>query len=102
VLAAEHAAELQRLDLARQPLHVGLQRREGLLVVLRRRELEQLGVVVQPRFEAVEGLDDGRQRGALATQLLRALGVVPDARLAQFELDFLEAVLLDGVVKDTP
>jgi hypothetical protein len=102
VLAAEHAAELELLDLARQRLHVGLEGSEGLLVVLGRGEFQQLGVVAERTLEAVQRVDDRRQRGALAPELLRALGVVPDLGFAQLELDFLEAVLLDGVVKDTP
>ena len=101
MLAAEHAAELERLDLARQRLHVGLEGSEGLYVVLGRGHFQQLGAVAEGTLEAVQRLDDRRQRGALAPELLRALGVVPDAGLAQLQLDFLQAILLDVVVKDT-
>ena len=102
MLAAELATELEGLDLACQLLHVGLQGGEGLLVVLGRGHLQQLGAVAEGTLEAVERVDDRRQRGALAPELLRALGVVPNAGFAQLELDFLQAVLLDVVVKGTP
>jgi hypothetical protein len=56
----------------------------------------QLGV--QPRERA----DLGLEFGALAAELLRALGLVPEFGLLEFALDFGQALLLGVEVKGTP
>ena len=74
----------------------------GLGVVLGCGQLQQLGAVAEGTLRLSIVLTIAFQRGALAPELLRALGVVPDAGLAQFEFYFLQAVLADIEVKDTP
>jgi hypothetical protein len=53
---------------------------------------------VQPRERA----DFRLELGALAAELLRTLGVVPELGLLELALDFGQAVLLGVEVKDTP
>lgn len=53
---------------------------------------------VQPRKCA----DFGLEFGALAAELLRALGLVPEFGLFEFALDFGQTLLLGIEVKDTP
>ena len=49
-----------------------------------------------------EGVYDGFQRGAFASQRLGALGVIPDLGVFQFAFDFYQLFLLFSVVKGTP
>ena len=50
-------------------------------------------------LDAVNGV---HQRGALAPQFPGAIGILPDAGLAEFELYLREALLAQIEVKDTP
>jgi len=51
---------------------------------------------------AVELADDLREARALAIQLLGVIRIVPDFRLFELALDFLESFCAPVVVKDTP
>jgi len=50
----------------------------------------------------VEPVDYGFETSAILAQLLRALRVVPDIGIFEFEADLLKLFFLFGVVKDTP
>ena len=47
-------------------------------------------------------MDNGFQGGALPAKCLRAIGILPDAGLGQFQFYLGEAFLALGKVKDTP
>jgi hypothetical protein len=49
----------------------------------------------------VQAADDRLEFGALLAQFLRALRVIPDARLLEFAGYFLKALVLIVVIKDT-
>jgi hypothetical protein len=42
------------------------------------------------------------QQGALAAQILRVLGVIPDIGVFEFAVNFDQPIMLMIVVKDTP
>jgi hypothetical protein len=42
------------------------------------------------------------QAGAFTTQLLGAVGLIPDAGLSQLQFDLCQALFLVSIVKDTP
>jgi hypothetical protein len=53
-------------------------------------------------MQVIQCLDDQRQRGALAAQVLRVFGVVPDVRVFELAVYFDQAIMFVIVVKDTP
>jgi hypothetical protein len=101
-LAAEHAAELEHphagFELRDLPLDVA----DGGRIVLGLGQLQQLGGVRQRGAGGVELLEIGVQPRALAPQLLRPFGVVPDILLFQLADDFFQTLFLGVVVKETP
>jgi hypothetical protein len=102
MLAREHAPELEVLDLPLQSVHVAAQGLEGRRVVFHLDQFEQVARVGETAVEILDGVHDQFEGGSLAAEFLCALGLFPDAGFAQLELDFLQAVFLGGVVKDTP
>ena len=72
-----------------------------LVVLLFARELVELAGFVERLLDAVQRRDDGLELGALAAQILRALGIGPDGGILELAVDFLEALALDVIVKDT-
>jgi hypothetical protein len=52
-------------------------------------------------MDLLEGADGFLERAPLLTEILRALGVVPDVRVFERLRDFYEPKLLRVVVKDT-
>jgi len=50
----------------------------------------------------VDAVDDLFQRGALAAEVLRPFGVVPDVGAFQLAVYFFQALDFGVVVKDTP
>jgi hypothetical protein len=101
-LAREHALEFELLHLGIDVAEVGLDRARGALVVLAFREIEQLAGFGQPLAQLVERGDDGVELGALAAELLRALGLLPDGRVLELAQDLGQALALALVVKGTP
>jgi hypothetical protein len=65
------------------------------------RELVQLAGLVQGLRNAVQRGDDGLELGALAAQILGALGIRPDAGVLELAVDLFEALALRVIVKDT-
>ncbi|GAB2503247.1 hypothetical protein GCM10027266_22430 [Arenimonas alkanexedens] len=90
------------LDFLRGLLDVLDHRRHGVGVVLHLGQVDQLGAADQVIGEAADAVDDLFQRSALATQGLRALGIVPDVGAFQLPVYFLETFDLEVEVKDTP
>ncbi len=58
--------------------------------------------VGQTASKIVDGLDDLRQHGAFAAQVLCVFGVVPDVRVFELAVYFDQTIMLVIVVKDTP
>jgi hypothetical protein len=101
-LAGEHPGEFQLLDPARITLDVGDDRVGGVLVVFHLDQVEQFGRAFEALGQFTDAVDGFFQRRTLATQRLRAGGVVPDVGIFQFAIDFFQTLDLGVVVKDTP
>jgi hypothetical protein len=101
-LAAEHALELELLELGLAGIDIGHHGLEGLEVVLHLRELEQLEPAAQRLVQRPDAVDHLFQRGPFAAEGLRPLRLVPDRRTLQLAADFLKTLDLPVVVKDTP
>jgi hypothetical protein len=87
--AGEHALKFEPFDFRGRPAHVRLYLLGGRQVRLLRSQVDQLGGIVQTALEMIQPDDDLLKFGALLAQVLRALGVVPDARLLEFARYFL-------------
>ena len=70
-------------------------------LVFRFGELEQFARLAQTGTQPIERADDGLEPGALAAELLRALGLVPDAGILELAQDLRRAARLAVVVKGT-
>jgi hypothetical protein len=101
-LAGKHALEFQRLDLARDSLDIGGNRRDGAFVLLGFGQLQQFVRAAQAIVQAADAVDYLVELRALLAELLGTLGVVPDVRIFKLAANFLETFLLRLVVKDTP
>ena len=80
------------------PHHLGHRR----VVALFAGQRQQLGDFVQTPVEFFQPLDHGFQLGAFLAERLRPLRVVPDIRLLQLPVDFVQPLALGLEVKDTP
>jgi hypothetical protein len=80
---------------------VGLDSRRGIEVRFLGGEFQEFRAVAQPARQPVQAADDLFQFGALPAEVLRAFGVVPDARLLELPGYLLEAFVLVVVIKDT-
>jgi hypothetical protein len=102
MLAAEHALELERLDLGPQRLDIPIDtgRRGG--ITLGFGEIEQIRAVGEPALQPPELRYQAIQLGALATERLGPGRVIPDARVFQRLLDLGQPFGLAVQVKDTP
>ena len=74
----------------------------GVLVLFGLDQFQQLPGAGQAFAEFADAGDVAVQRGALAAQGLRTLGVVPDIGILELALDFLQALDPGVVVKETP
>jgi len=83
-------------------IDVGDHRVGGVLVLLALGQLEQFGGLGQPVEHVGDAADGLLQQGALASQGLCALGIVPDVGQFQFAVYFFKTLFLGVVVKDTP
>jgi hypothetical protein len=98
---AEHAAELELLNRLLQITDVGLYRCDSVPIVFATRHIEQFSSIGQTLADAVECADHRLQRFLFAAHVLGPLGVIPEVGgLAQAD-QFLEALMLGVVVKDT-
>ena len=94
--------ELDPADLGIEALDVLSDGPGGVLVLVRRRELEQLGRIPERRVGPVDHVDDALQTGALAPEALRPLRVSPHRGVLQLAAHLGKAFSLRGDVKDTP
>jgi hypothetical protein len=101
-LAREHAHELELLDAPLDRRDIALDVAEPSLVALCLNQVEQLAAVAESRGDAVELRDRGLKARALSPEFLGPLGRVPDLRVLQFAVYFLEALALAVVLKGTP
>ncbi|MNX81261.1 hypothetical protein D3C86_1129440 [compost metagenome] len=101
-LAREHAAEFHAGHDVLEALDVGLDGLERFIVAFLARELEQLVGAGQVVRQLPEDLYHGLERFLFLAQVLGPLGVVPDLRVFQLAVDFVQASYFDIVVKDTP
>jgi hypothetical protein len=97
----EHAAELHRRNVLFDLCSLFPYFLEGGVVVVGLRQAEELGGIGEPAADAAEGADDRLERLLFLAELLRALLVAPDLRIAQLALDFGQPSLLALEVKDT-
>ncbi len=86
--------ELDPADLGIETLDVLPDGPGGVLVPVRRRELEQLGRVPEPRVGPVDGVDDTLEADPLAPESLRPLRVSPDRGVLELAPDCGEAFAL--------
>jgi hypothetical protein len=101
-LSAEHAREFELANLGLQPPGIVLDLTGGGLIALELGELEQLRSVAQSAAGRVEPLELRGQTRSLAAELLGTLGIGPDGRILELEIDLFEAFLLAIVLKETP
>jgi hypothetical protein len=101
-LAREHALELEPGDRVLETSDVALDGLRGVLVLLRFGEAEQLARIDQACAELVERADDRFEFRALAPELLRTLGPIPDGRVFELPQDFGESLAAALIVKGTP
>jgi hypothetical protein len=87
-LAAEHAAKFHFLEDIAQALNFGGNVIDSSLIFLFGGHLQQIAGIDQAAVEIVERVDDQRQGGAFAAQILRVLGVIPDVRVFQLAVYF--------------
>jgi hypothetical protein len=101
-LAWEHALEFEALDIQVQAVRIRFNLPDRPNIALADNEIEQLARIRDGARQPIEAADDVFQLGAFPAKFLRPLRLVPDARLFQFARDFLQALVLIVVIKDTP
>jgi hypothetical protein len=100
--AGEHALELEPLDLLLEPADVLLDRRDGSRIPFGLGEFQQFASLLEAFLDPVECPDDRLELRALATELLRLLGLLPDRGVFEFPQDLREPLAAPLVVKGTP
>jgi len=98
----EHALQLETTNFALQTLRVRVDVASRTLIALTLGELQELGGVRNPFAGAVDLFGVGGQAGAFASELLSPLGLGPNGRVFELATDFLEALFLVVVLKETP
>src|SRR3989454_2052834 len=97
----EHAAKLERRDVALQARRLAPDLLERRLVGIGARHVEQLFRVGEAAADAAERADHGLERLLFLAERLRALRVVPQLRVFELAVQRREAALLRLEVKDT-
>jgi hypothetical protein len=100
--ASEHAPKLETLDRLLGSVEIALDVAEQLLVTFGASQIKKLVSIRQRLFQRRDRGDDVAQRCAFAAEILRALRFRPYLRILELALYFLEPLVLDVVVKDTP
>jgi len=85
-----------------EALHVRCQRGGGGRVVFQLDQLGQLQAVGDAARQRADAADDLFQAGALAVQLLGALGLIPGLGIFELAQNLGQALLARIEVKDTP
>jgi hypothetical protein len=101
-LAVEHPLQLETAYAAFEAGGFALDVLRRGFVVLAFGQLEQLGSVGDRLRGAIELRKLGSQFGAFAPQFLGLVRLLPDGRVFQLAIYFLEALFLGVVLKETP
>jgi len=99
---AEHAAEFQLGQTFLETGQLGDDITDGAFVVFFDGHVQQVAAIGQTGVQFIEGIDDLRQRSALAAQFLGVFRFVPDTRIFKLAIDLGQTLMLLIVVKDTP
>ena len=99
---AEHTSEFQLRQIFLETGQLGDDIAHCAFVVFFNGHVQQVAAIGQPRVQLVQGIDDLRQRSALAAQFLGVFRFVPDCRIFKLAIDFDQTLMLLIVVKDTP
>ena len=97
----KHAAKFEISDDLLQPLRVGCDGLQGIVVAVGAAQVKQLLRVSQSLCQQFESADGGVERFFFAPQFLRAFGVAPERRVFEGGIYFLQAGELGVKVKDT-
>jgi len=97
----EHAAELKRFELLAQGFDVVFNSLQGGIVVVIRRQLEELVGIMQALLESAQCQNDVFQCLFFPAQILSVFGIIPDVGAFQLGIDDVQALGLGIVVKDT-
>jgi hypothetical protein len=101
-LAWEHALEFKALNIQVQAVRIRFDLPDRPQITLARGQFEQLACISDRARQPIKAADDVFQLGALTAKFLRPFRLVPDAGLLQLARDFLQALVLIIVIKDTP
>ncbi|AGE24668.1 hypothetical protein H045_02960 [Pseudomonas poae RE*1-1-14] len=99
---AEHAAKFKLGEVFLETGQLGDDIAHCAFVVFLDGHVQQVTAIAQAGVQFVEGVDDLRQRRALAAQLLGVFRFVPDTRIFKLAIDLGQTLMLLIVVKDTP
>jgi len=99
---AEHAAEFKLGEVFLETGQLGDHIAHCAFVVFFDGHVQQVTAIGQAGVQFVEGVDDLRQRSALAPQFLGVFRFVPDTRIFKLAVDLGQTLMLLIVVKDTP
>jgi hypothetical protein len=98
----EHALQFEAAHISLETLRIAIDIARGCFVALAFRELEKLRCVRYALGGALDLARVGRESRPLTSQLLRAFGFCPNARVFQLAPYLLETLLLEIVLKETP
>jgi hypothetical protein len=101
-LAREHAAELELGDALFEQGGIALELGEAVRVLFGLDEIQQLGRVRHSLAYRIQFGHHAFEARALSAEFLGALRRVPDLRVLQFAVYFLEPLALVVVLKGTP
>jgi hypothetical protein len=101
-LAVEHPLQLEAAHTAFEAGGFALDVLRCGLVVLAFGQVEQLGSVGDRVGRPIQLRKLGGEFGAFAPELLGLVGLLPDGRVFQLAVYFLEALFLGVVLKETP
>jgi hypothetical protein len=97
----KHAPEFETFDGALQRFGIAFDARKRGIVVLVARDVVELTCIAHARAQTFQRTDDAFERLAFFSEVLRALGLVPDIRIFGELDDLAQAYLLLLEVKDT-
>jgi hypothetical protein len=100
--AWKHALKFEPFDIDIQAGRIRFDLRGRTEIRFAGSQLEQLARIGDGACQPIEAADDVLKPGALPAELLRPVGLVPDAGLFQFARDLLQPLVLIVVIKDTP
>ena len=100
--AGEHATKFQRSDFFFHDVEIFDHRLNAVLIFFFNRHVEQLARLDQTFLHALQSTHNLFKAGAILAEFLCAFRIIPDVRLFQLALDFVELLFLYIKVKDTP